>query len=1298
MVLLSMCVVLGAAGTVHADSIAPTKVSAGEMSGMQLLYAVDNNQFDFNDAYTVDNSAGIAAGSFSRVGYYVELGGNWVWVSMNTFNSSPTMVGVPKAGTGIVQNGTLVSNLRVETNYASVTPGTYANGIIEFWASNYSQGGGGLYGSSDSKFDWKDSGGSTGNGHGSFQVFTLNDTLTSGNCIFGITANGGSGLGNQIPEGSSGSQDWTFGNGTGSYATRNLEIWVGPFTELTWDGAGNGNWGDARWVGGPPAHPDASAKAVIGSDIVTVEANHAALSLTMTGGQLVIGAGNTLDVAGGLDAPGIPITLGAGSTLKAGSGAVASITAGHGATIETSTGLSASHLALAAGGTFVKAGAGTLSFDQSSGVNVIDGSNTIRVDAGELKMQALSNPIGGADLVLNGGTFTVQGQTTYQAGLLAGSHSNTNWQTVANSGNLGTSLRGPEGMIRDGVLGDIRENHWRSTHDDTGTGPDNTALIYTGQIYLTPGEWTFVEQNDDNTFLKIAGTTLLNVGGWNDANRAVFNATNDDGSGGAWYDFDVRFQNGGGGYGFSGQQNTGAGDSNWNLIGNSDTDPDGICGFRFAAGNIGDENALSYNDALDPGDGSVFRYVVGIAAIDMTDTDVTVTANSGLNAITDHTAAFGTLTLQNGILKTSGAAGGITFTGTTIAGGGTVGFDTQVTTTPGAIDGGGSGGSIVKTGAADLILNQAGTGLAGATFVAQAGRLIGVHGSNPFGTATLEVNGGEIVLSSAGGSVAYDNAVHATGSGTLTAGQAGGGVAGPLTVTLGSATNGVSIDAGKTLTLRSTDNYTLDVAGAVNGGTARVTEGTVLLNGGGTLARLEVKGGVAGTPGVTVSQRLKIGDLTFDASGGSMGVSGADLGNGASPRQIALSGGTVSIQNASTYAFNQIRGSLFNSTPDNETPLNLDGASYEYSPTRVFTGSKAGSILALTENPLHNENITVQLWGDQNSLNGWTDMFPDLTAKPDHFVTAFSGWFFPTATGSYRFRGDCDDRSLMYIDVNDDGVFDASERVGPYAWGSDGYKTLDAGNSYAFMIMCQEFAGGDSANWYVTRPGGSEVRINPGDAGQANWWASGKIAGAINEPNTHFSVAASSALDLASPTTAILGDLALAPGVTLTLTGAPGGISFRDVSGAATVVGGFSVRGTIAPGASPGQLTVLGGLAMENGSTYEWELAAGASDLVYGNGGLLTLGQWTLRLADLGGFSRPSDVWELFANFSVDSVGEWDIDYSGVPLEWGGAWIYQDGTNVYLTGLTTVPEPATMALVGLAAAGLGGYVRRRRAA
>ena len=166
-----------------------TDVSAGELFGMQKLYAVDNNAFDFNDAYTVDNSANFAPGSFARVGYYVELGSNWVWASMDTFNTNPTMVGVPKAGTGIVENGTLVTNLNVETNARSpVTAGEYANGIIEFWASNYSPNGGGLYGSNNSLYDWKDSGGTTGGGHGSFQVFSVNDALTSGNTLFGITA------------------------------------------------------------------------------------------------------------------------------------------------------------------------------------------------------------------------------------------------------------------------------------------------------------------------------------------------------------------------------------------------------------------------------------------------------------------------------------------------------------------------------------------------------------------------------------------------------------------------------------------------------------------------------------------------------------------------------------------------------------------------------------------------------------------------------------------------------------------------------------------------------------------------------------------------------------------------------------------------------------------------------------------------------------------------------------------------------------------------------------------------------
>ncbi|WP_254508229.1 autotransporter-associated beta strand repeat-containing protein [Anatilimnocola floriformis] len=209
-------------------------VSATALAGMTQLYAVNDNQFDFNDAYLVNNAASIPVGSFDRVAYYIELGpvGNtkWVWVSMDTFNSDPLLLGVPKAGSNIVQNGTVVQNMKVESSAGSgVTPisGPGNTGIIEFWASNYGQNGGGLFGSNDGFFDWKDSGGTTGGGHGAFQVFAFTSPAqTSANTIFGITANGGAGIGNQNTPGT-GDTDWTFGNGTGTYAIRNMEVWVG---------------------------------------------------------------------------------------------------------------------------------------------------------------------------------------------------------------------------------------------------------------------------------------------------------------------------------------------------------------------------------------------------------------------------------------------------------------------------------------------------------------------------------------------------------------------------------------------------------------------------------------------------------------------------------------------------------------------------------------------------------------------------------------------------------------------------------------------------------------------------------------------------------------------------------------------------------------------------------------------------------------------------------------------------------------------------------------------------------------
>ena len=82
--------------------------------------------------------------------------------------------------------------------------------------------------------------------------------------------------------------------------------------------------------------------------------------------------------------------------------------------------------------------------------------------------------------------------------------------------------------------------------DGTGVGPGDTTLIYSGQIFLQSGDTHFIEQNDDNVLLQIDGQTILNDTAWNVPTVGTF--TNSGGPG--WFDIDLRFSNGGGGYGF----------------------------------------------------------------------------------------------------------------------------------------------------------------------------------------------------------------------------------------------------------------------------------------------------------------------------------------------------------------------------------------------------------------------------------------------------------------------------------------------------------------------------------------------------------------------------------------------------------------------------------------------------------------------------------------------------------------------------------------------------------------------------
>jgi len=1601
-------------------------------------------------------------------------------------------------------------------------------------------------------------------------------------------------------------------------------------TDLSWDGVANGNWSDPHWVTPPPVFPDATTNAEIGplgtNNTVTVDGNHAAQSLTITGnGALILGAGNSLDVGTDLEAAGRPVTLQNNATLRVGGGgAIGSVATQGDATIENGGDIASSHLVMQSGDRFTKGGAGKLSFDLSAGSNTIDASNTIQVNGGELAMQAASNPIGGADLILDGGTFTVQGnvvpvfnQVNYaqyngandpNAHLVGIDDGLPNGQ---NGGLFSLTPTSESAWTGEFYQGDLGSNYSVMWWGDFHAPVDGVYQIYThGDDY----EISWLDSNQDGDFDAGASEKITeNVPpeGWNTPKTGSTISL----TAGQAYPFAIAGMEWGGGAWVEASIDTpGAG-------------------------------GMVRINPSDPAQSNWWSRDVN-GAVDMTDTDVDVLASSTLNAVSDLSASFGALTLQDGILTTQGASGGMSFTGTTVALGATrVGFDTQTNTTPGVIDGSNAAATIVKTGpadlvldqqgvnlgnatfdvqqgrmkvqygsdptggadivlsggtltaqgeqvdvmldglsgsifrgiprneshlnldgatyqfsptrvftgdkagtiltdaedpnnnvrvtgstqnwgafpnfngnaddfvtaysgqftpdvtgtynfhwnnddrglmyidldhsgtfenservanyawnangnvdlnageaynviymaqefgggqsvwwamtepggseaiidpsdgrgtwqtlvsgfnsvdiqntlivdnvpvdalahkgyhvqpdadmnldnnsglmaitpwgealltdgpggrgldfdndtdfintgaigrndnymnlflatfhapedgnyefrnagdddragiwidldrdgifessvpglgsnrgeqlswedggtksvsltggldylvafthgeygggsrcdfrfktpsmgsqvvvkpsdpaqaglwsvtpistlelltdldanlkelvlkngylritggnlltveqasistatsgsvglildtptvltdvvgligngqtveitkkgAADLILNKQGTGLENATFNVVQGRLVAYAGSNPLGEATLKLSGGEALLSSTGADPAlFDNDVQVTADSTLTAGQGPDGVPGPITVQLGSAGKTVSIDAGKTLTMHSTDNYTLDVAGALNSGNLKVTEGTVALNGGGTVAKIEVKAAAtAGTPGVTVEEEAKLGGVKFKATGASFGLRGDDL---ASPtatkrRTLSLSGGQVDVraggepegliaywpfeQGSGTVAYDQsggghdgnITGAQWVDDPARGWVLDFEGKDYVDIPDASATFASIVDTQAITIGLWQYGDAGIQPqndwifegrdggrqfsshlpWG--NSRIYW-DAFGnydriDKAASPDLFEGQWNHWVFTKdrATGTMR----------MYLNGNSS------------PWHSGTGKNRTYTNVTRFKIGADAGGGGNYDGMIDDFIVFNRVLT---DAEIAALYAGTLLAApAIDLPYTDIEVSADSTLWLDTSDPAVLGNLALI-GADLAVAGGAPSVSFGALSGDGTVAGPEVIlRERLVPGGSIGTLTVDGDLTLLDGVVYSWELDSTANDLTNVTGDL-ALSDWTLRILD-GGLMRtitPSEEFVLF-NYGTlpGGVGSWSIvDATGLGYRFStaGAQILDDAANsrVILTGiLAVVPEPATIAIWSLLAMlGLAAGWRRRR--
>jgi hypothetical protein len=1046
-----------------------------------------------------------------------------------------------------------------------------------------------------------------------------------------------------------------------------------PAGTLTWDGVGNGNWGDPNWVTPPPAVPDATIVANVGplgtNNTVTVASSQAAYGLNVTnGGTVAVGAGNTLTVFKNIDAAGGTIAMGHGSTLvtQFGGGTIGTLTTAGDATLDIAGDVSvagATYDDQGVAGTLTKRGPGVLSLDNRSGTGVLAAATTFRVETGTLRAEG-SDPLGGAaNVVLAGGTLSVGDiPSGRQLHLDASSISGlADGATVS----FWSDISG-QGHHADGVSGD----------------PSYVAVGPNGQpvVNFDGNDGLFTSYNFDS----LSEYTVLSVARYTGGdNERIISSKSRNWLFGFHGNLDERW------YAEGWIHTTGTSNTNWHLHAGtmtSDTDPraafwkegnlltsndtgsnntnykpgrislGGWISSEFSRAEVAEllifDRVLSATELNNVGGYLADKYGIATtytgamtAHLDMTGTDITVEASSTLHADAV-TAGFGSLTLQDGSLTTAGA-GRITFTDTTIAGP-NVGITTQSTTLTGPVDGSGLTAAFVKTGPADLILDQPGVGLDNVTFDVQEGRLIGVHGSNPFAAATMNIGGGELALGTGGGSVTYDNQINATG-GTLSAGAVGGGVGGPATITVGSATNSLNVAPGSLLRVQATDGLALEIAGQTLGGSFSFEQGSIDINGGGVVKRIEVGSATVNIPNITINDQAKLGDVLITANAGSFDLGGSDLGDPLAPKGITLGTGDYSI--------------------------GLDPIA-----PGVWYGTVPGNINTTTPNPM--SFLTFDLAETENGIAGNT-------------TEIYTGYFYED-DGHVAFTEDIDDRTRLWID--------GSLVIGSDNW-RDRISTADLGLTRGWHEFELRISNGGGGSGPHTRPGfgydptGGSAWVHPSDP--ALWGHMRTAADPFSLPQTDLLVTGDAVLNVVSDTTAALGSIVLQAGSSLTLSGAPDGIAVDGVSGNGTVnvlaPSDLLVGGEFHSGDSPGTILLDGNVTFLPGSIFSVDVE-GTGPGQYSQavllGGTLDITNAFLEVDTVFSHSfRPGDTITLIDNQGGVILGSFLPGTEIIDQNGAYHWevVYADG-SVFLEN-TVIPEPATLCLLGL---GLLAARRRRK--
>lgn len=549
-----------------------------------------------------------------------------------------------------------------------------------------------------------------------------------------------------------------------------------------------------------------------------------------------------------------------------------------------------------------------------------------------------------------------------------------------------------------------------------------------------------------------------------------------------------------------------------------------------------------------------------------------------------------------------------------------------------------TGGTRVNRGT--LTLGHATNTLADTGAVTVAGGTLNVANSDTVGAVTL-------VSGTISGSGVLTGSSYDLQSGTLSAALGGSAAvnkttSGTVTVSGASISPAVNINAGQ-ITFQS--GNTASGLWTVQGGTLNVATTSASLAGGVTMTSGNLTVASAGTSISGGLLTLSGGTINVPNSGTGTTINNDQRWDGSfSTSLVSLSSQTITSEGGITLGANV--------TVSNKATMIMNGVISETGGSRKLSLQDNGGYSTVSLNAANTFSGGVALLEDQLNINhGGSD-----------------GMSSAIGTGTLTLSG-----GVIVDNTSGNAVTLSTNNL--QAWNGDftfgGTNSLDMGtgavtinNNRTVTVNGSTFAvgavGQDSGTRTLTKAGVGTLALNGNNS----------YKGATN---------------INAGTLLINGDSTAANGaVTVAAAGTLGG------SG---IVGGTTaLNGTLSPGNSPGTLTFASALNVNNGSTYVFE----AGDLTDVDGALDLNDNWTLAVTGLGFQDGGSVTLFTYGSLALSPDLSPTITLTGLGFTPTGTLTLSDnGSAIVLNGISVVPEPTSLTLLGLGGLAL---LRRRRVA